>query len=250
MHEVASRRGGVLRPLGTRVVAEVRTLSRLPARRRLRPSDVALALVVGLGIASAACLQHTLPTLANTLTGERAGLSWPLAMLRLPGSLLAPAIGLPIWGALAQVLFCFGLAEVHLGRARVVGVLIASHVTATLFGRLFVALGPRVPFHLGLPRSTRWQRDTGPSAAVVGVGTYLGVCLKLPILTTILVASMVALCAVEPGLAGREHLVAIATGGVMALTVHGYRTIRDRISESVERAHPTRPGPATVSTAP
>src|SRR5512147_2612402 len=41
-----------------------------------------------------------------------------LALLRTPLSLFVPALDLPVWGALAQILFVFGIAEVCLGWKR------------------------------------------------------------------------------------------------------------------------------------
>ena len=176
-------------------------------------------------IAFVAWSQVVHPYLTNLLCGERAGLSWPIALVRLPGSLVAPAPRLPMWGALAQVMVCFGLAEVHLGRKRTLMLIGATHAIATAAGRMFVAWGPHAPFDLGLPRWIRWQRDTGPSAAVVGVGTAVGVLLRLPILRCA-GRSMVLEAAIKPDLADREHLVAIAAGGMLAIAVQVTRPAR------------------------
>ncbi|MFI9610316.1 hypothetical protein ACIHCM_01170 [Streptomyces sp. NPDC052023] len=40
------------------------------------------------------------------------------ALLRTPLSLFVPALDLPVWGALAQILLVFGVAEICLGRWR------------------------------------------------------------------------------------------------------------------------------------
>ncbi len=92
--------------------------------------------------------------------------------------------------------------------------------------RVFIAMGPHAPFDLGLPHWIRWQRDTGPSAAVVGVGTFLGVKLRLPILTSVLVATMAIETVIKPDLADREHLVAIATGGAIAIVIRAVQGVR------------------------
>lgn len=183
---------------------------------------------------AAAWLQQAHPAIGRVVLGEQASLWWPVAALRLPGSMFAPALRLPMWGALAQVLFCFGLAETHLGRRTTLLVIGLTHAVATASARVFVALGPHAPFHLGLPHWVRWQRDTGPSAAVVGLGTYLGVTLRLPILTTLLVGVMTIETFVKPDLADREHLVAIALGGVAAIIVRALQgTARHSVATAI-----------------
>ena len=148
------------------------------------------------------------------------------AAFRLSGSMFAPALRLPMWGVSAQVLFCFGLAEIHLGRRRTLAVIAATHAVATVSARVFIAIGPHAPFDLGLPHWFRFQRDTGPSAAVVGLGAYLGVKLRLPILTTALVTTMAIETVLKPDLADREHLVAIATGGAIAILIRVLEGVR------------------------
>jgi hypothetical protein len=179
-------------------------------------------------VLAAAWLQRVHPALGRLVLGEQASLWWPVAFLRLPGSMFAPALRLPMWGALAQVLFCFGLAETHLGRRTTLVIIGLTHAVATVTGRGFIALGPHAPLHLGLPLWVRFQRDTGPSAAVVGLGTYLGVTLRLPILTSLLVGAMTVEALVKPDLADREHLVAIAVGGVAAVVVRAVQSTQRR----------------------
>lgn len=212
--------GGHTRSVFVQLRRELDTLLIKPWRqlpRKLPAIDVALVAVTA--IVFVGWSQRVFPHITDLLCGERAVLPFPLALARLPGSMVAPAPRLPMWGALAQVLLCFGLAEVHLGRRRTLLVIAFTHSIATLFGRMFIALGPHAPLHLGLPRWNRWERDTGPSAAVVGLGTMLGVLLRLPILTGMLVLSMLIEAAIKPDLADREHLVAIATGGLIALAI-------------------------------
>lgn len=207
------------------VRSEWRTLTRMyPGQARRRP-----ALSVGLAacalIVFTAWLQQIHPWLGRLVLGEQASLWWPVAVVRMPGSLFAPALRLPMWGALAQVLFCFGLAETHLGRRTTIVIALFTHAVATASARLFIALGPHAPFHLGLPNWVNWQRDTGPSAAVVGLGTYLGVMLRVPVITTLLVGVMAIETVVKPDLADREHLVAIAVGGLAAIAVRVFQGV-------------------------
>lgn len=200
--------------------SECKTLTRTstPRPKWHRPAP-SLGIAACVLVLVAAWLQQTHPVSARLLLGEQASLWWPVAVLRLPGSMFAPALRLPMWGALAQVLFCFGLAETHLGRRTTLLVIGLTHGIATASARLFIAVGPHAPLHLGLPHWVRWERDTGPSAAVVGLGTYLGVTLRLPVLTTLLVGVMTVETFIKPDLADREHLVAIAIGGVAAIAV-------------------------------
>lgn len=216
------------RPLD-QLTAEVRTLTTGIIGRRGRVPFFPLLGVLGCGlILGIAWLQHSHPILEHQLAGENASLALPLALGRLPGSMFAPALQLPLWGALAQVLFVFGLAEAHLGRLRTLAIIAVTHTAATVGGRFFVLLGPHAPLHMGLPRWNRWETDTGPSAGVVGVSTYLGVKLRLPILTSLLVGSMAIAMIISPSLAGREHLVAIATGGLFAAGFRVLQVVFDR----------------------
>lgn len=217
------------------VKTEWRSLTRaVPRHSRSRRPVPTLGIAGCALIMAAAWLQQAHPAIGRVVLGEQASLWWPVAALRLPGSMFAPALRLPMWGALAQVLFCFGLAETHLGRRTTLLVIGLTHAVATASARVFVALGPHAPFHLGLPHWVRWQRDTGPSAAVVGLGTYLGVTLRLPILTTLLVGVMTIETFVKPDLADREHLVAIALGGVAAIIVRALQgTARHSVATAI-----------------
>ncbi|WP_428837830.1 hypothetical protein [Streptomyces olivaceiscleroticus] len=128
-------------------------------------------------------------------------------LLRTPLSLFVPALDLPVWGALAQILVVFGIAEAVLGRRRMLLIAYAASLAGTLYARVGVALGPDVPF--GLPAADGQVVDAGPSAAVVGLA--VAVCWRYRAWTTgaLVVAAMVAEVALAPNLAGREHLAAI-----------------------------------------
>lgn len=95
-----------------------------------------------------------------------------LALVRTPLSLFVPALDLPVWGALAQILFVFGIAEICIGRWRTLVIAYAATLAGTLYARLGIRLGFDSP--LGLPASDAWVVDTGPSAAVVGLAVFLG----------------------------------------------------------------------------
>ncbi|MFF5788138.1 hypothetical protein ACFY8P_24645 [Streptomyces sp. NPDC012693] len=155
-----------------------------------------------------------------------------LALLRTPLSLFVPALDLPVWGALAQVLLVFGIAEICLGRWRTLGIAALATLAGTLYARVGIALGPDNP--LGLPASDARVVDTGPSAAVVGLAVY--VCWRYGAYWTggAVVVAMVVEVIVKPNLAGKEHLAAIA-GVLVLIAVVAWR---ERGQEGVE----SRPG--------
>ncbi|MCG7204524.1 hypothetical protein [Streptomyces arenae] len=136
-----------------------------------------------------------------------------LALLRTPLSLCVPALDLPVWGALAQILVVFGIAEVCLGWWRTLAVAYVATLAGTLYARVGIALGPHVP--LGLPGSDARVVDTGPSAAVVGLAVFLAWRYGAHVTAGAVAAAMVAEVALKENLAGREHLAALA--GVAAL---------------------------------
>ncbi|WP_318211314.1 hypothetical protein [Streptomyces sp. SJL17-1] len=157
-----------------------------------------------------------------------------LALLRTPLSLFVPALDLPVWGALAQVLLVFGIAEICLGRWRTLAVAYLATLCGTLYARVGIALGPDTP--LGLPATDAQVVDTGPSAAVVGLAVY--VCWRYGArwTGTLVVVAMVVEVIIKPNLAGKEHLAAIA--GVLVLM--GIQAWRERGQEGVEPRPGTR----------
>ncbi|MFI1889315.1 hypothetical protein [Streptomyces jumonjinensis] len=136
-----------------------------------------------------------------------------LALLRTPLSLFVPALDLPVWGALAQVLLVFGIAEIVLGRPGTLVVAYVCTLAGMLYARLGIALGPGSA--LGLPASDAQIVDTGPSAAVVGLVVCVCVSTRAWLTGASLIVAMVVEVIVEPNLAGKEHLVAI--GAALAL---------------------------------
>ncbi|MFE0647631.1 hypothetical protein ACFVZH_03440 [Streptomyces sp. NPDC059534] len=148
-----------------------------------------------------------------------------LALLRTPLSLFVPALDLPVWGALAQVLLVFGIAEICIGRWRTLAVAYLATLGGTLYARVGIALGPDGPF--GLPASDAQVVDTGPSAAVVGLAVY--VCWRYGARWTagLVVLAMVVEVVIKPNLAGKEHLAAIAS----VLVLIAVRAWRERRQE-------------------
>ena len=146
--------------------------------------------------------------------GERVDAPTGISLLRLPGSLVAPAALLPVWGSVAQVALAFGIGEATIGTRRTMTVAALAHVLGTLAGRYFVWYAPAALG--GLPSSWRYALDTGPSAATCGLAIYIAIVMRCPRLGGLLVTAVVAAFALHPDLAGREHMVALAAGAVAA----------------------------------
>ncbi|MGW6787390.1 MULTISPECIES: hypothetical protein [unclassified Streptomyces] len=131
-----------------------------------------------------------------------------LALLRTPLSLFVPALDLPVWGALAQILLVFGIAEICIGRRRTLVIGYVATLAGTTYARVGLALGPEHP--LGLPVSDRVVNDTGPSAAVVGLAVYLCWRHRAYLTGALVILAMIGEVLVKNNLAGKEHLAAIA----------------------------------------
>ncbi|WP_455361711.1 hypothetical protein [Streptomyces sp. SYSU K21746] len=131
-----------------------------------------------------------------------------LALLRTPLSLFVPALDLPVWGALAQILVVFGIAEITLGRWRTLAIGYAATLAGTLYARVGIALGPDA--FLGLPASDGQVVDTGPSAAVVGLAVFVCWRLRAYLTGALVIVLMIVEVLVKNNLAGKEHLAAIA----------------------------------------
>ncbi|WP_256725395.1 hypothetical protein [Streptomyces sp. IMTB 2501] len=166
--------------------------------------------------------QHPLGTKWVTwLGGVRADLPLWLSLLRTPVSLYVPALDLPVWAGITQLFLAFALAEVVLGRARTLAVAYATTVAGTLTARVMIALGPGW-WGFGLPHEYGQVLDTGPSAAVVGLFTYLAVVKRAPVVFSLTGGSMVWESIAVPNLAGREHLIAVGSAILLGL-LHGRR---------------------------
>ncbi|AKL65868.1 hypothetical protein OHU17_25480 [Streptomyces goshikiensis] len=138
-----------------------------------------------------------------------------LALLRTPLSLFVPALDLPVWGALAQILLVFGISEICVGWWRTLLVGYVATLAGTTYARIGLALGPDHP--LGLPVSDRIVNDTGPSAAVVGLAIYVCWRYRAYLTGALVVLAMTGEVLVKDNLAGKEHLAAIAAVMVMCV---------------------------------
>lgn len=144
------------------------------------------------------------------------------SLLRTPLSLFVPALDLPVWGALAQILFVFGIAEVSLGWWRTLVIAYVATLAGTLYARVGIGLGPHTPF--GLPWTDAQVVDTGPSAAVVGLAVFGSWWYGAYLTTGAVTVAMVAEVLVKENLAGKEHLAALSAVGTLCLVV----AVRDR----------------------
>ncbi|MGG2465593.1 hypothetical protein ACO0M4_38515 [Streptomyces sp. RGM 3693] len=139
-----------------------------------------------------------------------------LALLRTPLSLFVPALDLPVWGALVQILVVFGVAEICLGRWQTLLVAYTATLAGTMYARIGLWIGPDSP--IGLPDSDKFVVDTGPSAAVVGLAVV--VCWRYRARFTcvgVVVAMLVEVAFIKNNLAGKEHVAALLV--VLALCV-------------------------------
>ncbi|MFG2358479.1 hypothetical protein [Streptomyces sp. NPDC048521] len=141
---------------------------------------------------------------------------WP-ALLRTPLSLFVPALDLPVWGALAQILLVFGIAELCLGWWRTLVIAYVATLAGTLYARVGITLGPHAPF--GLPWADAQVVDTGPSAAVVGLAVFVSWRYGAHLTAGAVTVAMVVEVLVKENLAGKEHLAALMAVGVLCLAV-------------------------------
>ncbi|MFE6804477.1 hypothetical protein ACFVEN_22685 [Streptomyces sp. NPDC057681] len=152
-----------------------------------------------------------------------------VSVLRTPLSLFVPALDLPVWGALAQVLIVLGIAEICLGWRSTLAIGYVATLAGTLYARLGIALGPDSP--LGLPASDAQIVDNGPSAAVVGLAVY--VCWRHRAWWTagVVVALMMIEAAMKPNLAGKEHLAAMTSVALVVVARWAFAAVRHRDTE-------------------
>ncbi|MCX4551551.1 hypothetical protein OG204_09115 [Streptomyces sp. NBC_01387] len=165
-----------------------------------------------------------------------------LALLRTPLSLFVPALDLPVWGALAQILLVFSIAEICIGWWRTLVIAYITTLAGTLYARVAISLGPHHVF--GTPASDALIVDTGPSAAVVGLAVYL--CWRLRAWWTggVVIVGMILELVVKDNLAGKEHIAAI----LAALVICAFSAWRDRQRQG--RGPGSRPGSSVLSGAP
>ncbi|MFF4094203.1 hypothetical protein ACFYYY_10175 [Streptomyces sp. NPDC001834] len=160
------------------------------------------------------------------------------ALLRTPLSLFVPALDLPVWGALAQILVVFGIAEICLGRWRTLAIAYVATLAGTLYARIGIALGPGGPF--GLPASDAQVVDTGPSAAVVGLAVYVCCVYRAWFTGGLVIVAMVVEVLLKANLAGKEHLAAIAAVLVLCAVTVARNRHRRRSRAADHRAHESR----------
>lgn len=134
---------------------------------------------------------------------------WKL-LPQLPLSLFAPAPDLPAWGAMAQVLIAFGIAECWLGWKKMIAIAMITSAVTSMAARGMVYASNWL--HIGTPQIDNFQVDTGPSVAVVALLIYLALRLRTYWVVALTAVSMGGEAAILPNLAGREHLVAISLG--------------------------------------
>ncbi|MFF2143543.1 hypothetical protein [Kitasatospora sp. NPDC058190] len=145
----------------------------------------------------------------------RATEPWDVTLLRFPVSIFVPALGLPVWGALAQVFVVFAIAELTLGPWRTLAVGYACSLVGTCYARFGVS---RPPGHLlHLPAAFAQVRDTGPSAAVIGLGLLVAWRFGARWTALGVVLLTAAITAVDPELAGYEHMAALVTAALLLL---------------------------------
>ncbi|MBP2050004.1 hypothetical protein J2Z21_002940 [Streptomyces griseochromogenes] len=189
------------------------------ARRGL--SGLVLAFVAAFGVIFFHDLaQHPTGALWVTrLGGVKADLPLGVSLLRTPVSLYVPALDLPVWAGITQLFLAFALAELALGRRRTLAIAYITTLAGTLTARAMIELGPGW-WGFGLPPECGKVLDTGPSAAVVGLFTYLAVVRRAPVVFILTGGSMVWESIAVPNLAGREHLIAVGAAVVLGL-LHG-----------------------------
>ncbi|MDI2132035.1 hypothetical protein [Yinghuangia seranimata] len=165
--------------------------------------------------------------------GVQASLPLPISLLRTPVSLYVPALNLPVWAGLTQLFIAFALAQLTLGWKRTLVIAYISTLAGTMTARFMISLGPH--HMLGLPHSAAYVLDTGPSAAVVGLFSYISVVKRAPVLFSLTGLSMTLESIAVPNLAGREHLIAIGAAMLLGF-VRLYRESRGIEAGALGRA--------------
>ncbi|MFD8425580.1 hypothetical protein [Streptomyces sp. NPDC059466] len=181
--------------------------------RRLRAIPVTLGAVLLTALLQFAQNQSWGYRIVQDIGSVQADEPLGLALLRTPLSLFVPALDLPVWGALIQILVVFGIAEICLGWWRMLVIAYAATLAGTLYARIAVMLGPDHP--LGLPATDARVVDTGPSAAVVGLAVFVAWRYRAYGTAAVVIASMAVEVTVKGNLAGREHIAALAAALVL-----------------------------------
>ncbi|MEV6840175.1 hypothetical protein AB0N17_37745 [Streptomyces sp. NPDC051133] len=165
-----------------------------------------------------------------------------MALLRTPLSLYVPALDLPVWGALAQILFVFGVAEICLGWWRALAIAYVATLAGTLYARTGIGFGAHAPF--GLPWTDAQVVDTGPSAAVVGLAVFVSWRYGAYLTAGAVTLAMVAEVLLKENLAGKEHLAALMAVGMLCLAVAVRHRYGQEPHDRLTRTRRLRPTPA------
>ncbi|MFF7727849.1 hypothetical protein [Streptomyces sp. NPDC008001] len=202
------------------------TVRRALVRRKFRAIPMTLTAVVLTAVFQIVQNQSWGFEPVQKIGSVQAQLPWWLALLRTPLSLFVPALDLPVWGALGQVLLVFGIAEVCLGRWRTLAISYVATLAGTTYARLAIHIGPDSVF--GLPAEAAKVVDTGPSAAVVGLAIFVSWRYRAWYTCAAVVLAMVVEVLVKPNLAGKEHIAAVAA----VLVLCGADAVRRRRREA------------------
>ncbi|MFE5742177.1 hypothetical protein [Streptomyces celluloflavus] len=187
----------------------LRTVRSALAKRKLRAIPVTLAAVLLTLVFQIVQNQPWGYRPIQNIGSVQAGEHLWLALLRTPLSLFVPALDLPVWGALAQLLLVFGIAEICLGRRQMLAVAYLATLAGTMYARLGIWLGPGTP--VGLPPTDAYVVDTGPSAAVVGLALVVTWRYRAWFTcAAVVVAMVVEVLFIKNNLAGKEHIAAVA----------------------------------------
>ncbi|MGA4543079.1 hypothetical protein ACPA54_24120 [Uniformispora flossi] len=181
--------------------------------RRWGGMNLAITACLGIIVLHAVHLTKWGHDFVRIIGGVQASLPLPISLLRTPISLYVPAINLPVWAGLTQLFIAFALAQLTLGWKRTLLIAYLATLAGTMTARVMVWLGPH--HVLGLPHSAAYVLDTGPSAAVVGLFSYISVVKRAPVLFSLTSLSMIVESVAVPNLAGREHLIAIGAAMVL-----------------------------------
>ena len=236
-HTGDERRGQVS-PIRRAVVAEWGTLfvTVRDGLARKRFTAIPLATAATFLILLFSIVQH-LPggeRVVNQLGVVKAALPLDVSLLRTPLSLYVPALDLPVWGALAQVLLVFGIAEIVLGRRMTLVIAYLCTLAGTIFARVGVEIGPGHLF--GFPEKVAVMRDTGPSAAVVALAVCVAWKCRAWFTMGAVLATMVGEAVVLPNLAGLEHVVALITAVLLATWAEVFGSYWPRVLTGVGAA--------------
>jgi hypothetical protein len=149
---------------------------------------------------------------------EEAAFRWKPATLHLVPSMFAPALRLPLWGAILQVAVCFAAAEAILGTRLAIMFGILGHTVATITGRIFIWIGPH--FIFGLPRWLSTVHDNGPSAATLTLGMLLAWKTRSWVLAALIITFVGLESRFDSGLTSDEHIMAVIFATLAYLVWH------------------------------